>query len=773
MPLAAQAQVLVRGTVRDSENGVALAAAHIVVDGTEQGTITNREGQFEIAVEALPVVLRVRYIGYQTQRVRVGPNDPRTLDIRLEPAVYELQELFVTGDDFAANVMRKVIEQKQAWRNRLRSYRARGYTRITLENDTRIALISERVFDSFWDRTRGPREVVLSKRETADFYRRLRIEPAGYLPDLYDDLIDIQGLRFIGPTHPDALDHYAFTLADRRALDDQTVYDIYIAPRTNLEATFIGRISVLDSVYTLLEADVRPARHVVFPLPVKAWEVFYRQQFDAVADSFWLPVDLRLEGTIWVDPDDIGYGAATFQQISQVSEYQANEPLPEAPYAQNERVIIDSMSVFKDDLFLLGRNVVALTPREAEALEVLRSEEMTLEQAFPPRDKSRALAVFESRRNEIDGPQFGWPEIMGYEPWLRFNRVDGFFFGIGKTLPFSRNLEVEVRAAQASGLDNIRFLSRATLRHGARVTATGRFVRDTVPRNASSMYSPALNSLSALVGQGDYFDYYWSEWFDFDLNYAFPWFRVSVGGKLAYQESVERERMHPWPFRATFRPNPAIDDGNLRSVTASLALGDGYKPFRFDPLRRIELRLEHSNPDLLGSDFDYTRYDVLFDGYLKTFFRNRPRPNGLSLRAYGGTSSGTLPVQHFGVVDGNLGTFSTFGALRSLQNQPYEGERYLGLFWEHDFRTVPFEALGLRALVERGTSLRLYGGHGHAWIDAGRLATLGFAPHYQDRFHHELGLSVTDIWGTPLRLDFTYRLDEPGFFVGFGLSRLF
>ena len=773
VPFAAQAQVLVRGLVRDSETGVALAAAHIVVDGTERGTITNREGRFDIVVEALPVVLRVRYIGYQTQRVRVGPNDPRTVMIDLEPAVYELQELFVTGDDFAANVMRKVIARKQIRRSLLQTVQARGYTRITLENDTRITLISERVFDSYWDRDRGPREVVKSKRETADFYRRLRIEPAGYLPDLYADHIDIQGLRFIGPTHPDALDHYTFTLADHRALDDQAVYDIYLAPKTGLEATFIGRISVLDSVYALLEADVRPARHVVFPPPVKAWDVFYRQQFDAVPDSFWLPVDLRLEGTIWVDPGDIGYGAATFQQISQLSGHQANGPLPEAPYAQNERVTIDSMSVFKDDLFLLGRNIVALTPREAEALDVLLSEEWTLERAFPPGGKSRALAAFESRRNEADGPQFAWPVIMGYEPWLRYNRVDGYFFGIGRTLPFSPNLEVEVRAGQTSGLEKIRFLSRATFREGARSTATVRYVRDTAPRNASSVYSPALNSLSALVGQGDYFDYYWNERFEVTFGYAFPWVRVSVGGRLEDHTSVERERMHPWPFRATFRPNPAINDGELRSLTASLAVGDGYKPFRFEPLRRIELRVEHSNPDLLGGDFTFTRYDVRFDGYLRTFFRNRPRPNGFAVRVFGGTSRGTLPVQRFGTVDGNLGTFGTFGVLRSLQNQPYEGERYLGVFWEHDFRTVPFEALGLRTLVERGTSLRLYGGHGRSWIDTDRLPTLGFAPQYQDAFHHEIGLSFTDIGGTPLRLDFTYRLDEPRFFVGFGLSRLF
>ena len=52
-------------------------------------------------------------------------------------------------------------------------------------------------------------------------------------------------------------------------------------------------------------------------------------------------------------------------------------------------------------------------------------------------------------------------------------------------------------------------------------------------------------------------------------------------------------------------------------------------------------------------------------------------------------------------VDGSLGFFRPFGGLRTLDGYPYEGEKYLGLFWEHNFRTVPFEILGLRGLARR------------------------------------------------------------------------
>ncbi|MFQ5569882.1 MAG: hypothetical protein ACE5G0_09420, partial [Rhodothermales bacterium] len=395
------------------------------------------------------------------------------------------------------------------------------------------------------------------------------------------------------------------------------------------------------------------------------------------------------------------------------------------------------------------------------------------ERAFPPRGMSRAMAAFESRRNEIDGPQFAWPIILGYEPWLRFNRVDGYFLGLGQTLPFSPNLEAEWRAAEPTGLHRIRFRGRLTYRSGPRLTIEGRYARDISRRNASTIYPIALNTIPALLGQADYFDYYWSEGGTLRVGYAFPLFRVAVEGRMEKHDSVEREVGRSWPFSKQFRPNPTISEGRLRSLRATLAAGDGYAPFRFRPLRRIEVRLEHSSPGVLGSDFDFTRFEVLVDGYLKTFFPSRPRPNGLDVRIYGGTFRGTLPAQRFGVLDGSLGAFSTLGTFRSVRERPYEGERFLGVFWEHDFRTVPFEALGLRALVDRGTGLRLFGGHGRTWIAADRLGDLAFVPRYQDHFHQELGVSLTNVWGTPLRLDFTTRLDRPGFYVGFGLSRLF
>ena len=61
----------------------------------------------------------------------------------------------VTGEDPARNIMRKVIERKQQWRDSLRTYRAEAYNRFTLANDTGIVSINEVLTDVYWDREKG------------------------------------------------------------------------------------------------------------------------------------------------------------------------------------------------------------------------------------------------------------------------------------------------------------------------------------------------------------------------------------------------------------------------------------------------------------------------------------------------------------------------------------------------------------------------------------------------------------------------------------------
>ena len=110
--------------------------------------------------------------------------------------------------------------------------------------------------------------------------------------------------------------------------------------------------------------------------------------------------------------------------------------------------------------------------------------------------------------------------------------------------------------------------------------------------------------------------------------------------------------------------------------------------------------------------------------------------------------------------------------MRSLIGKPYEGEKYAGLFWEHNFRTVPLEIIGLGSLARRNIGVIIYGASSKSWVAEETLQSLSFAPVVPDKFHHEIGIAVNGLLDL-FRLDFTQRLDESEFYVGIGFSRLF
>ena len=89
-----QAQT-VTGTVTDEVSGDYLPGVNIVVMGTEIGTSTGSNGEFEIDVPSLKETLVISFIGYQTREVPI--DGQQTLNITLQPQVLLGDELMVVA----------------------------------------------------------------------------------------------------------------------------------------------------------------------------------------------------------------------------------------------------------------------------------------------------------------------------------------------------------------------------------------------------------------------------------------------------------------------------------------------------------------------------------------------------------------------------------------------------------------------------------------------------------------------------------------------------
>ncbi|MFB6097707.1 MAG: TonB-dependent receptor plug domain-containing protein, partial [Salinibacter sp.] len=89
----AHAQFTVEGTVLDAETGDPLPGVNVLVVGTQRGTATNVDGQFEITAPSEDASLRFSF--FRTQTVPI--NGRSQLTIELEPKAQELEGVVVTA----------------------------------------------------------------------------------------------------------------------------------------------------------------------------------------------------------------------------------------------------------------------------------------------------------------------------------------------------------------------------------------------------------------------------------------------------------------------------------------------------------------------------------------------------------------------------------------------------------------------------------------------------------------------------------------------------
>ena len=96
MPLAAWAQVIVKGTVKDDLGEVLVGATVLEVNNSANGTITDIDGKFSIKLKSPKAKIKVSYIGYATQVVTATDG----MVIKLETDGNMLQEVEIVQQGF-------------------------------------------------------------------------------------------------------------------------------------------------------------------------------------------------------------------------------------------------------------------------------------------------------------------------------------------------------------------------------------------------------------------------------------------------------------------------------------------------------------------------------------------------------------------------------------------------------------------------------------------------------------------------------------------------
>lgn len=782
---------LVRGTVRDATTGEELPATTVQVAGTYRGTIANDAGEYLLEISELSATLVATRIGYASQERTVADTTVHEVSFDLDVSPYVLPELVVTPN-LARDVMRRVIEAKQVWQPRVEDYLANAYTRRTISRGEDIVLMSEVVSEITWDREHGQRETITSTRETRNFEASDEgLSALEGVFNLYDDDIQLVEHELIGLTHPDALDHYRYRLAGRRVVDDRVVYDIDVEAAT-MQPAFEGRVAVLDGDFALLEADVRPSRNTMatlLPVPLfEHLELHVQQQFRG-HDGIWLPADYRLRIDVTLGMVGLHFPPMVVEQATRFADYRVNTELPDSVVARTARVVVDSAAVEADSTFTRFGDPVPLTEKEQAALDTITPQYtpdkvlrptgfltrfMDDEDDEPDPDPAPAAADTDTDTTSADA---GGPSLVSrldLHPAFRFNRVEAAQLALRREARGPAGLWLRGSAGFSSGLERVSAEASVSRRvKGGRGSA---FAEASVRRGAASHYGSEvypllLNTVQVLVAEDDYFDYYWVE--GYGLGVGGQLRRGRLQARLDWRDEKHRSLASQTDFDLLgrtdgLRPNPTVDEGRMRRLDLQLSVGANATTFGLEG-PRAAVSASYSD-GWMGSDFDYASIHGQATWRQPTFLRRRFIPNTLSVKLVGGAHTGDLPVQRFGILDVALGPLSPFGVLRGERGHPYVGESYAAMFWEHDFRTTPFEILRLWPLVKRGFGASVHGASGQTWISRSTRAALPLKPRWARKRHDEVGASLQFYFFG--KVDVTRRLDTDGWFVGVSVAPL-
>jgi TonB-linked SusC/RagA family outer membrane protein len=120
-----QQKARIRGVITD-KSGNPLPGVNIQIEGTTIGSISDAEGKYQIDVQSRDNVLIFSFIGYNSQKVRVGNNN--VIDVNLEENLSALDEVIVVGygtqkkvnvTGSVANVTSEALETKNVARGSL------------------------------------------------------------------------------------------------------------------------------------------------------------------------------------------------------------------------------------------------------------------------------------------------------------------------------------------------------------------------------------------------------------------------------------------------------------------------------------------------------------------------------------------------------------------------------------------------------------------------------------------------------------------------------
>jgi hypothetical protein len=481
-----QAQdVFLRGLVRDSASGSALANASIAVKGLRGGARSNGEGRFHIPVTQHALSVTVTMVGYNPMTVHLDSVPDREVTILLTRQVHVLQSAVVKNKkqryhnkgNPAVELIRQVIDHKN--QNRMEAYSFATYQkyeklvvsvdkmndRITgnkvlrpyhflIENSDTTKLEGRRLAPVYLEETysqnyyrKNPEKTksLVTGRRSVDYGEFIDMQGVSmYLNRLYQDFniydnnISVFTNLFLSPIADLAPTFYMYFIEDTTVVDSQKLVRLSFRPRNPNDLLFRGTMWItLDGNYAIQKLRLLVSKSINFNF---VREMKIDQDFTQQADGRYLLTKSDVLGDFGITKNGTGlFGERTVSFVN----FKTGTPLADSLFKGPPTEIMDSAGN-RSDSFWLAYRADTLTKFEnkvyanADSLQRMKSFRRLMDWG------TLLLAGYK---------QAGPFEIGPASTFYSFNPVEGFRlrFGGRTTTRFSTRYYSEAYAAYGFG----------------------------------------------------------------------------------------------------------------------------------------------------------------------------------------------------------------------------------------------------------------------------------------------------------------------------------
>lgn len=376
-----KSQCVLKGQITD-QNDEPVPYVSVYIPALNSGGMANINGEYQIKIPCRNFEVEFQSLGFQKQTIAVAQSGTKTLDVKLKPKIYKLQEITVGTDqeDPAYAIIRKAMVMSEYYKEQVKAYECDVYVRSFYDvkdipalveklasdedlRDIKVGNIYEAILHYTYEKPGYSKELIkhqksgdLDTSKTGSSYINLSFYNLG-------------GPEMINPLSRNAFAVYDFEFISSYLEDGNIVNKIKINPKRKGNDLMSGMIYINDRTWSLNSVDVRFKQQAI--------DIHYKQTYNQIEPNVWLPInhDIRVKTKL------IGF-EVDFQYLASLSnvEIKTDEVLDlkiKDALGKDEYLTKEVNQTVKDSI-----QQIALSKTEEKISSLITKESLTKKETF-------------------------------------------------------------------------------------------------------------------------------------------------------------------------------------------------------------------------------------------------------------------------------------------------------------------------------------------------------------------------------------------------------